>query len=103
MKGSESFLQNHKKQTEKHMLTKTLLTFAAILPHAQVDLRNVVTAAVAMRKLCHTEDIPLDACDVVPVVTQHPCQGRLLQLGQLGGSEHAWVLVPESEQDGGGR
>lgn len=75
------------------------LTFTAVLPHAQVDQRDVVTAAVAVGQLGHPEDILLDACDVVPVVTQHPCQRGLLQLGQLGRSEHTRVFIPEPEQD----
>lgn len=52
-----------------------------------------------MGQLGHFEDILLDACDVVPVVTQHPCQRGLLQLGQLGRGKHAWVFIPEPEQD----
>lgn len=52
-------------------ITPLILTFAAVLPHAQVNLRDVVTAAVAMRELGHRKDILLDTCDVVPVVAQH--------------------------------
>lgn len=81
------------------MLCGSSITFTAVLPHAQVDLRDVVTAAVTMGQLGHPEDILLDACDVVPVVTQHPWQRGLLQLGQLSRSEHAWVFIPEPEQD----
>lgn len=76
------------------------LTFAAVLPHAQVDLRDVVTADVAVRQLGHPEHVALDARDVVAVIAQHPGEGRLLQLGQLGGREHAGVLVPEPEHAG---
>lgn len=75
------------------------LTFTAVLPHAQVDLRDVVTAAVTMGQLSHPEDILLDACDVVAVITQHPCQRGLLQLGQLRRSEHAGVFIPEPGRD----
>lgn len=73
------------------------LTFAAVLPHAQVDLRDVVTADVAVRQLGHPEHVPLYARDVVAVIAQHPGEGRLLQLGQLGRREHAGVLIPEPE------
>ena len=83
------------------MTTTFFFTFTAILPHTQVNLRNVITAAVAMGQLCHPEDVLLDTCDVVPIVTQHPCQRGLLQLGQLGRSEHTWVFIPESEQKQG--
>lgn len=74
-------------------------TFTAVLPHTQVDVRDVVTAAVTVGKVGHPEDVLLDACNVVPVVAQHPSQGGLLQLGQLGRSEHTWVFVPESKED----
>lgn len=79
---------------------KFALTFAAVLPHAQVDLGDVVTAAVVMGQLSHSEDILLDARDVVTVVTQHPCQRGLLQLGQLGRGEHTWVFIPEPTEGG---
>lgn len=75
------------------------ITFTAVLPHAQVNLRDVITAAIVMGKLGHPEDIMLDACDVIAVVTQHPCQRGLLQLDQLGRSEYAWVFIPESKKD----
>lgn len=71
------------------------LTFAAVLPHAQVDVRDLVTAAVAVGQLGHLEDVLLDARDVVAVVAQHPRQGRLFQLGQLSRAEHARVFIPE--------
>lgn len=80
-------------------MTVTFLTFTAVLPHAQVDLRDVVTAAVAVGHLSHPEDILLDACDVVPIVTKHSSQRSLLQLGQLGWSEYTWVFIPEPEGD----
>lgn len=73
------------------------LTFTAVLPHAQVDLWDVITAAVAVWQLSHLEHILLYTCDVVPIVTQHPRQRGLLQLGELGWSEHAWVFIPEPE------
>lgn len=77
-------------------------TLAAVLPHAQVDLRDVVAAPVAVGQLGHLEDVLLDSRDVVSVVTQHLRQRGLLQLGQLGRSEHAWVLIPEPKRDDGG-
>lgn len=73
------------------------LTFTAVLPHAQVNVRDVVTAPVAVGKLGHPKNVLLDACDVVPVVAQHPRQRSLLQLCQLGGREYAWVFIPEPE------
>ena len=76
-------------------------TFTAVLPHAQVDPGDVVTAAIAVRQLGHLEDVLLDARDVVTVVTQHAGQRGLLQLGELGRSEHTRVLVPEPEPRGG--
>ena len=84
-----------------HTRTESCLTFAAVLPHAQVNLRDVVAAAIAVGQLRHPEDVTLDASDVVAIVTHHPCQRGLFQLGQLGRSEHAWVFVPESEGDRG--
>lgn len=51
-----------------------------------------------MGPLGHPENILLDMCYVVPIVTQHPCQRGLLQLGQLGRSEHARIFIPEPEQ-----
>lgn len=78
-------------------------TFTAVLPHAQVDLGDVVAAAVAVGQHGHLEDVLLDAGDVVPVVTQHPGQRGLLQLGQLGRGEHAWVLIPEPKEEEGRR
>lgn len=71
------------------------LTFAAVLPHAQVNLGDVVAAAVVVGQLSHSEDVLLDARDVVPIVTQHPRQRGLLQLGQLGRGEHTRVFIPE--------
>jgi len=80
------------------MVTVARLTLTAVLPHAQVNLRDLVAAAVAMGQLSHHEHILLDACEVVPVVAQHSSQRRLLQLGQLGRSEHAWVFIPEPDE-----
>lgn len=79
------------------MATTAPLTFTAVLPHAQVDLWDVVAAAVAVGQLGNTEHVLLDACDVVPIVAQHSGQRGLFQLGQLGRSEDAWVFIPESE------
>lgn len=86
---------------KQNVLTKEQqnITFTAVLPHAQINLRNVTTAAVTMGKLCHPEDVLLDACDVISIVTQHPCKRGLLQLGQLGRSEYARIFIPESEKD----
>lgn len=58
-------------------VTPLALTFTAVLPHAQVDLRDLVAAAVAMGQLGHPEDIMLYTCDVVSIITQHPCQRGL--------------------------
>lgn len=76
-------------------MSVVMVTFTAVLPHAQVDLRDVVAAAVPMRMLRHPKHVLLDACDVVPIVTQHPCQRCLFQLGQLGRCKHAWIFIPE--------
>lgn len=78
------------------------LTFAAVLPHAQVDVRDVVTAAVAVWQLGHLEDVLLDASDVVAVVAQHPRQRRLFQLRQLSRAEHTRVFIPEPGQNRAG-
>ena len=72
-----------------------LPTFAAVLPHAQVNVGDVITAAISVGQLCHAEHVLLDTSDVVTVVTQHPRQRCLLQLGQLGRVEYTWVLIPE--------
>lgn len=79
------------------------LTFAAVLPHAQVDVRDLVAAAVAVGQLGHLEHVLLDAGDVVAVVAQHPRQRCLLQLGQLSRAEHARVLIPEPGQRWAGK
>lgn len=65
-------------------------------------MRDVVTAAVAVRQLGHLEDVLLDASDVVAVVAQHPRQRRLFQLGQLSRAEHARVFIPEPGQNRAG-
>lgn len=70
-------------------------TFAAVLPHAQVQPGDVLAAAVAVGELRHPEHVPLHVRDVVRVVTQDPGQGRLLDLRQLGRREHPGVLVPQ--------
>lgn len=75
--------------------SRTRPTFTAVLPHAQVDPGNVVTAAVAMGKLRHSEHIPLHTRDVVGIVTQDPGQGRLLDLRQLGRGKQPRVLIPQ--------
>lgn len=70
-------------------------TFTTVLPHAQIDVRDVITAAVSMRMLSYPKRVLLDACDIVPIIAQHPCQRRLFQLGQLGWCKHAWIFVPK--------
>lgn len=74
-------------------------TFTAVLPHAQVDVGDVIAAAVAVRQLSYPEDIVLDTCDVVSIVAQHAGQRGLFELGQLGRSEHTRVFVPEPEKE----
>lgn len=71
------------------------LTFTAVLPHAQIDFRDIFTAAIPMRMLSHLKHILLNACDIVPIVTQHPCQRCLFQLGQLGRGKNAWIFIPK--------
>lgn len=80
------------------MKTVAHLTLAAVLPHAQVNMRDIFAAVVAVWPLGHSEHVFLNAGDVVPVITENSSQRRLLQLSQLGGSEHAWAFIPESDQ-----
>lgn len=70
-------------------------TFTAVLPHAEVHSGDLVTAAVPVGELRHSEHVPLHTRDVVRIVTQNPGQGRLLDLCQLGGGEHPRVFIPQ--------
>ena len=55
-----------------------------------------MTGFVACRVLHFPEDIGLDAVNVVAVVAQDTRQTNLFDLGQLLGTEHAGVGIPES-------
>lgn len=84
------------------LMTVAHLTLAAVLPHAQVNMRDIFTAAEAVRQLGHREHVFLNTSYVVPIITENPSQRRLLQLSQLGGSEHAWIFIPESDNNKNG-
>lgn len=77
---------------DKH---KEKLTFTAVLPHTQVDLGHVFTAAIAVGELGNREDVRLDVGDVVSVVAQHPGEGGLPQLRELSWCENSLILIPE--------
>lgn len=70
-------------------------TFTAVLPHPEVHSGHVITAAIPVGELGHSEHVALHTCDVVCVVAQDPGQGRLLDLRQLRGGKHPRILIPQ--------
>lgn len=56
---------------KQHKIGFAGLTFTAILPHSQVDLRNIITVSVSMGQVGNCEHVPLDPGDVVSIVTHN--------------------------------
>lgn len=79
-----------------HQLQNKGHTFIALLPQAQVDVRDVAARNKSVREVRNLEDVWLDLGDVIRVVTEDPGQGGLTNLGQLCRCEYPWVLVPET-------
>lgn len=72
-----------------------LAVLAAVRPHSEVDVRDLVAGDVSVVSLRQKKNVPLDSRYVVAVIAENPRQTGLLYLLQLLGFERGRAFVPE--------